>query len=228
MKSKITGVAMGCLFIGTIMSSSTWGTALPPEVMSSLKEVRILQVTKENVDVIWDLRPTQDPDKADIVDLRLQYKEISTELSMVLQEWVSSGKGVILYKSNIRRFFPEIETSDSGRERSYVTKAIENSHPVVTAVKEVEFGSRYYYPVTGELQSPHIPILQTERGETVAIASCCGKGGVAVLLNSGDWGDAPWGRVEYDNQRFEINVQQWLAGAPVPGLSGRGAAGGRC
>lgn len=219
MGRKIVGVAMAGVFMGIVFSSGAWATALPPEVMSSLKEVKILEVTKDNVDVIWDLRPNQDPDRADIVDLRLDYRDISTELSLVLQEWVSSGKGVILYQSNVHRFFPEIEISTSSRERTRVAKAIQDSHLLVTGVKEVEFGKRYYYPVTGELQSPHIPILETKRGEVVAIASCCGKGGVVILLNADNWRYAPWGRAEYDNQRFEINVQQWLGGASVPGLS---------
>jgi len=228
MKRKIMGVATACVFMGIVFLSGAWATALPPEVMSSLKEVKILEVTEDNVDVIWDLRPNQDPDRADIVDLRLDYRDISTELSLVLQEWVSSGKGVILYQSNVDRFFPEIEISTSSIGRDLVAKAIEGSHPVVTGVKEVEFGKRYYHPVTGELQSPHIPILETKRGEVVAIASCCGKGRVVILLNADDWRFAPWGGAEYDNQRFEINVQQWLAGAPVPRLSGRGVPGGPC
>lgn len=99
--------------------------------MSSLKEVKILEVTKDNVDAIWDLRPNQDPDKADIVDLRLDYRDISTELSLVLQEWMSSGKGVILYQSDVHRFFPEIEISGP-RERDFTAKAIEGSHPLET------------------------------------------------------------------------------------------------
>ncbi|GAF99582.1 unnamed protein product, partial [marine sediment metagenome] len=53
-----------CIFMGIILSNCAWGTALPPEVMSSLKEVKILEITKENLDVIWDLRPTQYPDSA--------------------------------------------------------------------------------------------------------------------------------------------------------------------
>jgi len=219
MKRKIMGVATACVFMGIVFSSGVWATALPPEVMSSLKEVKILEVTEDNVDVIWDLRPNQDPDRADIVDLRLDYQDISTELSLVLQEWVSSGKGVILYQSNVDRFFPEIEISTTRIRRSYIVKAIEGSHPVVTGVKEVEFVTCDCYPVTGELQFPHIPILETEGGEVVAIASSCGKGRVVILLNANDWEGAPWGETEYDSQRFEINVQQWLAGAPVPGLS---------
>lgn len=219
MKRKIMGVATACVFMGIVFSSGVWATGLPPEVMSSLKEVKILEVTEDNVDVIWDLRPNQDPDRADIVDLRLAYRDISTELSLVLQEWVSSGKGVILYQSNVDRFFPEIEISTSRIELTYIAKAIQDSHPVVTGVKEVEFETDDYHFVTGELQSPHIPILETERGEVVAIASCCGKGRVVILLNAYDWKGAPWGGAEYDSQRFEINVQQWLAGAPVPGLS---------
>jgi len=226
MKRKIMGIATACMFMGIILSSSALGTALPPEVMSSLKEVKILEVTEDNVDVIWDLRPNQDPDRADIVDLRLDYQDISTELSLMLQEWVNSGKGVILYRSNVHRFFPEMEISASRIARSYIVKAIEGSHPVVTGVKEVEFETSECYPVTGELQSPHIPILETEGGEVVGIASSCGKGGAVILLNAHDWRSAPWDGAEYDNQRFEINVQQWLAGAPVPRLSGRGVPGG--
>ncbi|GAH22559.1 unnamed protein product [marine sediment metagenome] len=36
-----------CIFTGIILSNCAWGTALPPEVMSSLKEVKILEITKE-------------------------------------------------------------------------------------------------------------------------------------------------------------------------------------
>jgi hypothetical protein len=228
MKRKTIKVIIVCMFMSIVLSSGALGTALPPEVMSSLKEVKILKVTKDNVDVIWDLRPNQHPDRADIVDLRLNYRDISTELAIVLQEWVSSGKGVILYKSNVHRFFPEIELSGGIRDRSRVAKAIEGNHLVATGVKEVEFRTSYYYLITGELQSSYIPILETEQGEVTGIASCCGRGGVVVLLNSGNWKDAPWGRAGYDNQRFEINVHQWLAGAPVPGSSGRNVSSGPC
>ena len=77
---KITRVIITvCIFTGIILSNCAWGTALPPEVMSSLKEVKILEVTKDNIDVIWDLRPTQHPDSADLVDLKVVYKDISNE-----------------------------------------------------------------------------------------------------------------------------------------------------
>lgn len=228
MKSRIAGVAIVSALVGIILSSGASGTALPPEVMESLKEVRMLEVTKDNVDVIWNLRANQDPDMADIVDLRLNYRDISTELSMVLQEWVGGGKGVVLYQSNVHRFFPEIGISDGSRERSPILKAVKDSHPVVIGVQEVVFRTRSFYSITGELQSPHIPILETEEGEVVAIASCCGRGGVVVFLNSDNWKGAPWGKEGYDNERFTINIQQWLAGACVPGLSGRKVAGGPC
>jgi len=228
MRNKIITVAIASVLIGIVMQGGALAAALPPEVMDSLKDVRILEVTKDNVDVIWNLRPNQDPDMADVVDLRVNYRDISSEVSMVLKEWVTRGKGVILYRSNLHRFFPEIEISSSSPERSPVARAVEKSHPVVTGVQEVVFKTRYFFVITDELPSPHVPILKTEKGEVIAIASCWGRGGVIAFSNSDDWKGSPWGKEGYDNERFAINVQQWLAGAPVPELTGRKLGGGPC
>lgn len=213
-----------CIFTGIILSNCAWGTALPPEVMSSLKEVKILEITEENLDVIWDLRPTQYPDSADVVDLKVVYKDISNEHTMVLQEWVKRGKGIILYSPNMKRFFPDI-TTELYNGLGTIAQSVEGSHPVVTGVKEVCFEESSYSVIETELQSLCIPILKIKDEKIIAIACSYGRGRVIIFYNGKvksenySWRYSPLMTTEdYDNGRFKINVEQWLAGAPVPGV----------
>lgn len=228
MKRKIMGVVAVCVLMAIVLPSGAWGTALPPEVMASLKEVQILEITRDNVDVIWDLRANQHPNRADIVDLRVAYGDLSNELSTVLQEWTKSGKGIILYEYNVRRFLPQIEMSSEWEKLGHVVRAIEDSHPVVTGVEEVKFEYVYYKSAQRGLQASYIAILEAENGKIVSVVSPYGRGRLVALLNVDSWIGAPWPITEYDNERFKINVYQWLAGAPVPGVLGVGGiAGGR-
>jgi hypothetical protein len=225
---KITRVIiLVCIFTGIILSNCAWGTALPPEVMSSLKEVKILEITKDNIDVIWDLSPTQHPDSADLVDLKVVYKDISNEHTMVLQEWVKRGKGIILYSTNMKRFFPDINTQ-LYNGLGTIAQSVEDSHPVVKGVKEVRFKESSYSAIEAEFQSLCIPILKIKDEKIIAIACSYGRGRVIIFTNgkakseNQTWRYSPLVTTEdYDNERFKINVEQWLAGAPVPSVTAK-------
>jgi len=213
-----------CIFTGIILSNCAWGTALPPEVMSSLKEVKILEITKDNIDVIWDLRPAQHSDSADVVDLKVIYKDISNEHTMVLQDWVKRGKGIILYSPNVKRFFPDINTKFYNGLGT-ISQSIEDNHPVVIGIKEVRFKESSYSAIETELQPLCVPILKIKDEKIIAVACSYGRGRVIIFTNgkveskSQTWENSPLVITEdYDNERFKINVEQWLAGAPVPSV----------
>jgi len=207
---------------------------LPPEIMESLKVVEVLEINVRNLDVIWDLRQNQHPNRADIVDLRVDNSKLSSELNLVLQNWVRSGKGIILYSCNFAKFFPDIEvqhyaTSSSGYGKpNTVATSISDSHPVITGVEKIYFnGDNDYFSITRKANSAILPIMEISGGKVVVAVSDFGRGRVVCFTNDDNWNMSIFDSIDqYDNHRFKINLDQWLSGNPVPGLLGVGGVTG--
>jgi hypothetical protein len=219
-----------------ILLVSSWALAVPPELRQQIHETKALLINYENRDVIWDLRPNKNPNRADYIILELSYDSLESEMVDILREWVRSGKGAIvstLYSSEVFFTDEQLKTKSTRSRDSRATLRISPNtrHPIIYSVKNIRISTALCHGTRCQVNanviirqdtSDFIPLLETSNGEIWIAAINYGAGRIMVFptylsnlpcISTNkklDW---------YDNERFAINLDQWLAGYPVPGTS---------
>lgn len=232
MKKAILFSMLVCM-VGLFITSGVY--AVPPEVKQQMVKTNVIIITEENKDVVWDLRPDQHPDRADYVILKLEFSKLESDMVDILREWVRSGKGAIVSTSNVhpteRIFFSKEElTSKQHQGGEIVVSSSPGAHPITHAVKKATFQrQRLGCPYTLERQRTmkFVPVLESSEGKIWAAAAKYGEGRVVVFASSIYYAPILQNTDclnKYDNERFAINLDQWLAGYPVPGVHGHSAA----
>lgn len=79
-----------------------WQQTLPPALRPALTDVRVLTITTNNLDVIWDLG--SNPRRADVVVLTVPSTALSSSQIDAVREWVSTGRGLVLNAKNVNSF----------------------------------------------------------------------------------------------------------------------------
>ena len=193
--------------------------ALTPFDYGKLPRVKALAVYRDNVQDLWNFLIKGG--NYQVVDLRTGIAYIPTELENLLKGWVNNGGGVLTYigaddEGDSASLFlreGEVEYASLNRWVPVVLKAPAMvKHPLLKGVKRVKLYI-YRIPDIKNMQGK-IPLLETQDGKVVAFAMNYGKGRV-VVLPTGPL--VPYYPInQYDNERFFINVYQWLAYGKVP------------
>ncbi len=193
--------------------------ALTPFDYGKLPRVKALVVYRDNVQDLWNFLIKGG--NYQVVDLRAGIAYIPTELENLLKGWVNKGGGVLTYigaddEGDSASFFlreGEVEYASLNRWVPVVLKAPAMvKHALLKGVKRVKLYI-YRIPDIKNMQGK-IPLLETQDGKVVAFAMNYGKGRV-VVLPTGPL--VPYYPInQYDNERFFINVYQWLAYGKVP------------
>ena len=193
--------------------------ALTPYEYSRLPKVKVLVVYRENVGDLWRFMVNGGDYK--VVDLRVGIAFLPTELQNRLRSWVNRGGGALVYcgaddETNSWPVFmkeEDVEYAELSRWIPVVLKKVPNvSHPLLKGVEKIKL---YMHRVPDvKNQQGKVPLFQTQDGKNVVFAQDYGRGRV-VFLPTGPL--LPYFPInEYDNERFFINIYQWLAGNKVP------------
>ena len=198
--------------------------AIAPEVEKDLSMVKILIINEETKEEMWKLAAGETDFK--VVDLKLGPRDFETELGNALETWIIAGGGALLYHSypseeaSSRVLFPELPYDETGNWNRIKAKAF-SEHEILEGVRTLELWSRAHIPVESEslFTSAHgwEILAQWEYSEDVriyAIAGLLGAGRVVVIASSPYFPE--YHGSFFDNERFLVNVIQWLAGNQVP------------
>ncbi len=193
--------------------------ALTPYEYGKLPKVKVLVVYRENLGDLWKFLVEGGDYK--VVDLRVGEAFISTELQAKLKDWVNSGGGTVVYmgaddKTDSAIIFFNEEDIEYARLNRWVPVVLRRpkmvDHPLLKGVTKVKL-YLHRIPDIKNMQGK-TPLLETPDGKVVALAMDYGKGRVVILPTGPLF--PPYPVEEYDNQRFFINIYQWLAHNSVP------------
>jgi hypothetical protein len=234
------------------LAATTYG--LPPEVQKALRPTNPLTITEQNRDEIWNLRPGPKQLTPGYVILDLPYVKLQSDMVVVLRDYVRSGHGILLTTQNGCNacFADVIGVVATGDGSTYRFSASDSMplHPVLTSTKIVEVleaDQRRDY--NGQPQGflwDHtlLTTTQSDKGTPLLIgplmgdkktptfgAICYEYGSGRILLFGTRLHKLPLSqnasRLDiYDNHRFAVNLDQWLAGFPVPGAAAQSAGPG--
>lgn len=234
----LTGTIVCCLLFFLKIPAR----AVPPEVREQVRKTNVLMITDSNKKEILNLRMNKRPQMADYVVLGIHYLGLESEMVKVLRDWVYSGKGAIVDSNNYQLFFgnDELQTSlpSASTTKSIFLSVVKDCrHPLVFKVKKIMWGSGFdrYRPIklVDELNITAILKYRDHFGEHGGqfglgiIAKQHGAGRVVLVSDlrryfridyNGYYSQRP-GVGVHDNERFAINLDQWLAGYLVPGVS---------
>ncbi len=213
-------VAITLVFGGVVL-------ALPPEVQKAIRPTNPLTIREGNRDDIWSLRPGPKQLNPGYVILDVRYEMLQSDMIKVLQEYVRSGHGVLITRLyGCHQMFSDVISLEPCHEMSDpMLFVVDNTqrHPILTSVEKVEFGT--YFPIIPTKQDQGSPVLQMEvdrdKNTVGYMASCYKYGNGRILLIAFSIYPAqtflrPQLLTLYDNHRFVVNVDQWLAGYPIP------------
>ncbi|BAT71709.1 hypothetical protein TST_0909 [Thermosulfidibacter takaii ABI70S6] len=193
--------------------------ALTPFDYGKLPKVRALVVYKENVQDLWNFLTKGG--NYQVLDIRAGIAYLPTELQDLIRKWVNAGGGALAYmgaddEGDSAKIFlkdQEVEYASLNRWTPVVLKRPANlNHPLLKGVERVKL-YLFRIPDIKNMQGK-IPLLETVDGKTVALAMSYGKGRVVILPTGPLMPYFPLD--QYDNERFFINIYQWLAYGKVP------------
>ncbi len=199
--------------------------ALPPEIINEVKPSKVLEISKSNKKDI--LRLQSKTNLPNYVKLYLDKSDLDIELKGIILEYVYAGYGLEISGPDFASYlFPFLSIEGKPVSCSGKLNANEKSdHPLLTGVKKVEF-SCGCSPSSSQFicKRPDVATLLTGQDNTSAtIAFRYGTGRVIAfdrplkcipdIKHSSD--------ARYDTYRFAINIDQWLCGFYVPGVSFR-------
>lgn len=227
---RVELLVLGVLVLLLTLFFAPPSVAIPPEIEAQLQSTKVLRIDSDNKAVIWSLRPSADPDRVDYVVLDLCSQDLESEMADVLRNWIYSGKGALvrLGAGHSSWLSPDGETQAQNVSNNWelAVPAAGPAHPVNTGVRTVWFssysGRNERLVMTRGPSMALTPILETEEGHVLVSAQQCGVGRVV-------WASAQIRHLpivqnqsrldQYDNARFAVNLDQWLAGFPVPSSS---------
>jgi hypothetical protein len=145
----------------------------------------------------------------------------------VVASWVKEGNGVLVYLSyplenaSSQVLFSYLPIKDAGTWERIKAEAYPEAHPVLNGVKTVEvwahnYISFYKQPAMAQLEGWSVLLHQMIGTEDriYAMAGPMGSGR-AVIIAAYPFFPEYHGAV-FDNERFLVNIYQWLAGSEVP------------
>jgi len=209
---KMRSVVLASLFM--FLSPDCIPQALPPEVEQALHQVNVLEIdSRDALSIIWDLR--DNPDLADIIVLDNIYGSyLATPQVEILKNWVMEGHSLWLrffQDEYLMSLFGLIGHTKSGG-KYFPSKCLgepASVHPVLTDVELVRLGCFW--------MGCHL--MYFTAGYDAVLLSCAEKP-TAVLKRYGRGWILACPEIDterYDGMRFCVNLQEFLAGYPVPG-----------
>lgn len=205
---------------------------IPPELRDKINKIEVIEIDGNNEDIIWALR--DNPDRAEILDLKIYAGGLSTGQIKVIDNWLQSGRGIIVYgadsddeypKTKSNRVLdhivpgkPELNMMSTG-ETLDVFYANPSKRPsqLLNNVEKVKAsysygGSGYKLPYTIERSenTKFTSLLETKEGSTVFASWSLENGGRVVYFGV----DANYPPDDYkdlmDNHQFIANTMIWL------------------
>lgn len=214
-----------------LVSVCPFARAVVPEVEEQLSKVKVLVVNINTRKKVWDLTTGQSDFQ--VVDLKLGPRNFATELSNVVANWVGEGNGVLLYLTYPREqassecLIDYLPIEDAGQWARVKAEAYPyEEHPLLNGVRTVEVWTRNYISFSQSTEKggtdmsqfkDWTPLLHCELGDEdriYAMAAPIGSGRAVILVSNPSFPEYH-GSV-FDNERFLINIFQWLAGNDVP------------
>jgi len=212
--------------------------AISPEVRASLQSTSVLEVTSENKAAVWNLRVGGGLEHIDYLILTLNPSSLETEMKSIIREWLLSGKGIVLpiavgysewlYPGKATDIISPYSSGSGWISGIPVTSSSSGINEGVSEVRIHVSNLRNWRFPTGN--SALRPLLVTDDGYILAATSQLGA--ARVLWLSGYYAGNTvrhWPIVQNpsnldraDNERFAVNLDQWLAGFPVPRVGGEG------
>ena len=202
-----------------LLSLALFLVALTPYDYPNLPKVKVLVVYRQNLRDLWEFLVKGGDYR--VLDLRVGVAYLPADLQDLIRGWVNKGGGALVYagadddgdSASVFVKSEDVEYADLGRWTPVVLERVPMvNHPLLRGVQRVEL-YMHRLPDIENMQGK-TPLLQTPDGRVVAFAMEYGAGRVVVLPTGPLLPYYPVDR--YDNQRFFINIYQWLAGNPVP------------
>jgi hypothetical protein len=212
--------------------------ALAPEIEAQIQPTKALTITFDNRSAVWSLRPNVNPNQADYVILEVEAPKLESDMIDILYQWVQSGKGLLVGVGDGHSTWLHPHASSLGKPHRTGNQSmrgrpvtIPKLHPICYGISQVNFPSYDFigigivhkrYFMNQDPTSVLRPLITSQDGLVLLAVQDLGSGRIAWL--SGGLVSAPIMQNrkylgEYDNKRLAVNLDQWLAGYPVPGLT---------